>query len=108
MRVSLVTVLSAALLLCLASVATARPRCETALRHVEAIIDVYSKEYPSKLYPGTLKELQTFAAKKGTSLNLALFSEFTYKRSGKRYTILYTCRDTGLGGALGGARITVH
>lgn len=108
MRVSLAPVVSAVLLLCLVSVGHARSRCDTAFRKVEAVLDAYEKAHPVELYPKTLKELQAFAAKRGTPLDLAPFSEFTYKRSREDCSILYTCRDTGLGSAWGRARITVH
>src|SRR4051812_17688609 len=108
MRVSATAVLAAVLLLCLAPVAAARSRCDTAFRNVEAVLDAYEKAHPVKLYPKTLEELQSFAARRGAPLDLAPFSEFTYKRSREECSILYTCRDTGLGGAWGRARITVH
>ena len=108
MRVSPTAVFSAVLLLFLGSVAAARSRCDTAFRKVEAVLDAYEKQHPVKLYPKTLEELQSFAAKRGTPLDLAPFSEFTYKRSREECSILYTCRDTGLGRAWGRAKITVH
>ncbi len=108
MRVSPTAVFLAVLFLCLSPVAAARSRCETAFRKVEAVLDAYEKQHPFKLYPRTLEELQSFAAKRGTPLDLAPFSEFTYKRSREECSVLYTCRDTGLGSAWGRARITVH
>jgi hypothetical protein len=104
-RVTSVAILSAALFSCTASRAAARTRCESALYHVQRIIEAATKQYPLKLYPRTLKELQHFAASRGTPLDLTPFSEFTYKRSSKEWNVLYTCRDTGLGGSMGGTRI---
>jgi hypothetical protein len=105
MRVSPTTLVSAFLLFCLVSVATARSRCDTAFRKVEAVLDAYAKAHPAQIYPKTLQEIQSFAAKKGTPLDLASFSEFTYKRDRLGCSILYTCRDTGLSFAYGRARV---
>ena len=105
MRISPTAVFSAVLLLCLVSVATARSRCDTAFRRVEAVLDAYAKVHPVQIYPKTLQELQSFAAKRGTPLDLAPFSEFTYKRYRAECSILYTCRDTGLPVAYGRARV---
>lgn len=105
MRVTPIAILSVALLASTAFQADARTRCERALDRVASVMQAFTKQYPQKLYPRTLKEFQQFAISRGKPLDLAPFSEFTYSRSAKEYSILYTCRDTGLGGVLGGARI---
>ena len=62
MRISRTAVVFAVLLLCLGSVATARSRCDTAFRKVEAVLDAYAKAQPAQVYPKTVEELQSFAA----------------------------------------------
>jgi hypothetical protein len=105
MRISPTTVVSAVLLFYFVSVARARSRCDTAFQKVDAVLDAYAKAHPAQIYPKTLQELQTFAAKRGTPLDLAPFSEFTYKRDRLGCSILYTCRDTGLPSAYGRTRV---
>jgi hypothetical protein len=82
-----------------------RTRCDNALDQVALVIQAFTKQHSSRLYPRTLKELQHFAASRGTPLDLAPFSEFTYKGSARDWDILYTCKDTGLGGAMGGTTV---
>jgi hypothetical protein len=105
MRISPTTVVSAVLLFCFVSVARARSRCDTAFRKVEAVLDAYAKAHPTQIYPKTLQEIQSFAAERGTPLDLASFSEFTYKRDRLGCSILYTCKDTGLPSAYGRVRV---
>jgi hypothetical protein len=106
MRVAAIAIV-AAMLVCTQADGAVRSRCETALDRVVRTVHAYRKQHPGKLYPRTLQELQQFATRRGARLDLTPFSEFTYRRrrSGE-WSVLYTCRETGLGGALGGATIS--
>jgi hypothetical protein len=104
-RVTLIILLSVALTSCTATPVATRSHCDKALDQVSMVIQVYTKQHFLRLYPRTLKELRHFAASRGTPLDLTAFSEFTYKASARDWDILYTCKDTGLGGAMGGTTV---
>ena len=108
MRIATIAVIAAVFLPCTRAYAAPRSRCETALDGVARMVNAYRKQHPRKIYPRTLQELQQFAARRGTRLHLSSFSEFTYERRNDEWSVLYTCRETGLGGALGGAIIPAN
>jgi hypothetical protein len=94
-----VFIVFAVLALWASCVFAADSNCDTALKSVDKLLDIYSKEHPLKNYPSTLKEFKHFAIQKNKPLDLRAFSDFRFERAGMRFTLRYTCKESGLSGS---------
>jgi hypothetical protein len=83
-------------------------KCDTCLKQIDRLLQIYEKEHPLKHYPSTLEEFQNFAFKKGQSLDLSVFSDFSYERRSTRLVFSYTCKETGISSAEVRASITAY
>ncbi len=83
-----------------------QPKSREVLKRIDVLLKMYEKEHPLKHYPSTLKELQSYAAKKRMPLDLTVFSSFEYKRHGSSLDIAYTAKDTGGTAAIASGVIT--
>ena len=90
----------AVVLLCASPLVAKQSKCDAALDRIDKLVATYRKEHPVKQYPGTLKEFQNFAAKKGGFVDLSVFSQFRFHRHSRGLGILFTCKDTGDAGGL--------
>lgn len=86
---------------CGSSVIAKGEKCQATLKHIDDLLNIYELEHPLKHFPSTLREFQNFAAKKGKSLDLMMFSRFEYKRRGTSLLMSYTCKETGESAASG-------
>jgi hypothetical protein len=90
------------------SLGAKQSKCDATLQQIDKLLDAYGKEHPLKQYPSTFKEFQKFAAAKRVTIDLSVFSSFTFDRHGTSLGILYTCKDTGESGAVAHSVITTY